>query len=874
MKSTTLLVALTAVANASEDRANPIRKVVTMLQMMSKKVEAEGEKEKEMYDKFMCYCKGGGEQLSGQVEGADTRIPQLGSDIEEAVNKAATLKEELKQAQTDRSAAKTAMAAATAVRDKEHEAYVKESTELKTNVAAVGKAVNAIESGMAGAFLQTESAQLIRKLAINSDSMMDADRQDIIAFLSGGSNGGYVPQSGEITGIIKQLGETMQKNLDSTTAAEDDSLKTFGELISAKTKEVEALTAAIETKMKRVGSLGVEIVQMKNDLTDTEAQLIEDQKMLGDLEKDCKTKQDEWSTIIKQRQEELVALADTIKILNDDDALELFKKTLPGASFVQMQDEASTRSSALQSLQRAQNMESDPRPRIDFIMMAIKGKKIGFEKVIKMIDEMVATLRQEQLDDDHKKEYCDQQFDIADDKKKGLETKVSGLETAIMDAEEGITKLKQEIDDLEDAMKALDKQVAEMTEQRQEESADYQELMASDAAAKELLEFAKNRLNKFYNPKLYKPPEEAAAFMQINLHVSQEPAPEAPGAYKKKGEESSGVIGMIDVLVKDLDREITEAEVTEKNAQGDYERFMSDSAESRQQASKSLTEKLATKASLQADLESNHDEKDNSVKELMATETYIGQLHGECDWLLKYFDMRKEARASELESLQNAKAVLSGANFALIQTNSNVLRKSRSNGIDEIRQQVMQSQVFQTKVQQSCSKAPADQQQSCEGAATEALFCQLLHRSKPDQLAAANCTTKPSMFFMQLGSKRAPEDDLAQEMTHDLEMNFNKIAPFGKEDTAKELQDHAAKTQDTLVDAVENAEVAEIKRAVFRALTRLRAATIKEFDTIARLETQAIDAYNDAHHYRAENPLTHLHEDEAPVETDKLKSFH
>jgi len=120
----------------------------------------------------------------------------------------------------------------------------------------------------------------------------------------------------------------------------------------------------------------------------------------------------------------------------------------------------------------------------------------------------------------------------------------------------------------------------------------------------------------------------------------------------------------------------------------------------------------------------------------------------------------------------------------------------------------------------------------------------------------------------------APEDDLAKEMTHDLEMNFNKIAPFGKEDTAKELQDHAAKTQDTLVDAVENAEVAEIKRAVFRALTRLRAATIKEFDTIARLETQAIDAYNDAHHYRAENPLAHLHEDEAPVETDKLKSFH
>ena len=79
-------------------------------------------------------------------------------------------------------------------------------------------------------------------------------------------------------------------------------------------------------------------------------------------------------------------------------------------------------------------------------------------------------------------------------------------------------------------------------------------------------------------------------------------------------------------------------------------------------------------------------------------------------------------------------------------------------------------------------------------------------------------------------------------MTCRRQYSYGASARFGKEDTAKELQDHAAKTQDTLVDAVENAEVAEIKRAVFRALTRLRAATIKEFDTIARLETQAIDA--------------------------------
>lgn len=101
-----------------------------------------------------------------------------------------------------------------------------------------------------------------------------------------------------------------------------------------------------------------------------------------------------------------------------------------------------------------------------------------------------------------------------------------------------------------------------------------------------------------------------------------------------------------------------------------------------------------------------------------------------------------------------------------------------------------------------------------------------------------------------------------------------RIAPFGKEDTSRELQHHAARTQDTLVDAIENAEVAEIKRSIFRSLTRLRAAEIKEFDTIARLETQAIDEYNDNHHYRKENPLDYIHGAEVAVKEDKYTSFH
>merc|ERR1712127_164055 len=167
----------------------------------------------------------------------------------------------------------------------------------------------------------------------------------------------------------------------------------------------------------------------------------------------------------------------------------------------------------------------------------------------------------------------------------------------------GISSLAAEIKALSDGIVALDNQVAEATEQRKEENSDYTTLMANNAAAKDILAFAKNRLNKFYNPKLYKEP--AASLVQVSMHRQLDappPPPEAPGSYEKKGEESGGVIAMIDSLVKDLDTEMTEAETEEKLAQEEYEELMADSAQKRASDSKSMTEKEGVKASTEAAL--------------------------------------------------------------------------------------------------------------------------------------------------------------------------------------------------------------------------------------------------------------------------------
>merc|ERR1712217_896727 len=103
--------------------------------------------------------------------------------------------------------------------------------------------------------------------------------------------------------------------------------------------EVNTLTAQIESELQRIGELGVNVAQIQNDLEDTKESLAADTKFLEELGAGCDKKTAEWEVIKKTRAEELLALAETIKVLNDDDALELFKKTLPkaGASFVQMQ---------------------------------------------------------------------------------------------------------------------------------------------------------------------------------------------------------------------------------------------------------------------------------------------------------------------------------------------------------------------------------------------------------------------------------------------------------------------------------------------------------------------------------------------------------
>jgi len=657
---------------------------------MQKEIEAEEKRDAELTEKFVCYCKTNQDGLAASTEELRNEIPQIEAEIEATAGLKAQLAQELAEHKSARADAKSTIEGATKRRETEAAEFAKESADLKANIAASGKAIDALRKGMSGAFLQSDAAGVLRNVLLQRS--FDRYSQSLLTeFLSSSTQ--YAPASGEIVGIISQLKEDMEKELKEATDAENSAIAQFDGLVAAKEKEIAVATQAIESKTERAGKAAVQAVNLKNDLEDAKESLAEDLAFLADLKENCATKASEYDERKKMRAEEQLALSETIKVLNDDDALDLFKKTLASpSSFLQVTNERETRERAVALLSEAGN-----QPQLSFITLALQGKKAGFEKVLKMIDNMVATLDQEQKDDDAHKEWCGAEFDSSEDQEKETERTIATLETQIGEAEEAIATLTQEITALETGIKELDTAVAEATAQRKSENQNFVSTAASNNAALQLLEVAKNRLNKFYNPALYKPPPERElteeeriylasggvlttqapggiagtgvalpAFVQVAAKDAPAPPPETVDAYAKR--DSSGPIALIDSLKRDLEKDMQQNEHDEKTAQKEYERTMADSAQKRKMDSKSITEKQDQKAGLEADLMAAKDAKKMNAADLLATREYISQLHGSCDFLLQNFGLRKEARASEVDALKKAKAVLSGADYSLLQT--------------------------------------------------------------------------------------------------------------------------------------------------------------------------------------------------------------
>merc|ERR1719269_386678 len=637
-----------------------------------------------MYDKFMCYCDGNTGEMAKSVEEAAQRITELKAKLESSIAQKAQLDGELISHKQDREAATQDLAKATAIREKEHAEYLELTGESKENLDAMTSAIAALEKGMGGGFLQSKTSLMDRLHKIlNSVQSLDAyQRSTVTAFLSGGQNpyGDYNSQSGEIVGILKTMKDEMDAGLNGAVGDEEKAASGYEELAAAKKEEISAAGAAIESKTQRSGTLAVTITTTKGDIKDTTNEMDDTEAFLANLKVECAEKKKEWSVRCQIRAEEVAAISEAIKVLNDDDALDLFKKTLSlsqgpaGSQLGFIQQHEAQHNKAQQALQQLQASKMDQKNlQVQFLENALKTKNVDFSKVIAMTDEMINVLKEEQASDDAQKAFCDKDIAKSEKEQKDTEEEIASAAALIEECNEASAQTADEIALLQKEIKELDLAVAEATEQRKEEHGEYIQFMEENNAAVQLLEKAKNKLSKFYRPTQYKEEttpspimlmEGPLAFVQVVHKEAPPPPPETWGAYKKKEGKSNGAMALLNRLSKDLQDGIADAEHDEKTSQKDYETLMSDSQTSRAQKAESITEKEAAKADLDLKVENASEQKTALEQELLNIKDYLSKLHAQCDFLVENYDVRKAARDTELESLANAKAVLSGANFS------------------------------------------------------------------------------------------------------------------------------------------------------------------------------------------------------------------
>jgi len=615
----------------------PVTRVVNLLKEMSKTLNTEQEEDEALYNKLECWCNNNKYEKNGASDAATAKIADLTASIEMLTARSAELKTKIKELETEFAADKAALAEATALRKKQLAEF--HAMELD-NIAALENLKSAIVvlgRHQAGAFAQvpTDSAEQVKHAVKVAQAFLQA--HGVQSYMPS-----YNAASGEIFGVLKQLQDEMKAALGDAQKTEAGRAALFAELRSAKTSEIEAGEKMSEQKEDELAKSDMDNAEAKEDLGQQEAQLKEAGIFLGNLDKMCAEGDANFAKRKASRLSEIEAVSQTIEILAGDDAKDAMDTTFSFMQTIQKTDDKKARNAAATVLRKVRSPEMS--------MLATSVELDAFTKVKAMIDKMIATLQMQQADEVKKNDWCkaelqDNEMATAKetDHKADLEAKAGELEATIKTLSEEIEKAHMDISQTQ-----LDLQRA--SENRKKENLDFQKVVADQTVTAEILAKALDKLATFYDD---------AAFVQKKALLKQTP-PVAQATYKKSSG-SSGVMSMIEKLIYDTKDITAESKKSESEAQAAYEALVADTNASVGDLTKEITSKTKGRAGAKKELSSTNGDHADAVTELENLGKYNGDLHAECDYVMKNFGIRQEARAAEVEAMQQAKQILSGA---------------------------------------------------------------------------------------------------------------------------------------------------------------------------------------------------------------------
>eukprot|EP00397_Hematodinium_sp_SG-2012_P028778 GEMP01030336.1.p1 GENE.GEMP01030336.1~~GEMP01030336.1.p1 ORF type:complete len:660 (+),score=220.40 GEMP01030336.1:149-2128(+) len=638
----------------------PVQKVVQMLQGMLQKGKQAKHEEEVQYASYTQWCGDIQKEKGRAITEGQQREELLQADIQKFTSDAVVATEKVAELDASVASLEGDKAAATKVRKVEQTDYRTTHKDYTESVDALGRAVIVLQQQnfdrtQAKSFLSQvssldliapEQKKVIDKFLEQDPEFSDRDAPEAL---------GYEFQSQGVVDMLVKLKQKFEEERSTLEKEEANARHSYQMLVQDLAAQVEGNKRLRSNNVATASKKRQATADAKGDLADTQATLKDDTNYLNDVSSTCKIKEEDFTNRQELRTQELQAIEKAVEILSSGAVAGAAEKHLPAlrqisaaASFLQLRSSRhqirhdTNRLVARYLAKQAEKLHS----RV-LSTLALKASEDPFDKVRKMINDLIVRLMQEASEEADHKGWCDTQIKTnqltRDEKTKAVETlraEIDQLTASIAQHVDQIAELRVQVSDLLSAKKTA-------IANRQTEKAANEATIKDAQDAQTAVEQALTVLKEFY-----------ASAGQATALVQQPAVFDAP--YTGMAAESGGVVGMLEVIVSDFARLETETAAAESQGDKQHTSLLTDTKVDIAQKTKDIEHKEATKQNQEQSLMEKKTDLEGTQKELDAAMEYYDTLKPTCVDAGVSYEERVARRKEEVESLQEALRILNG----------------------------------------------------------------------------------------------------------------------------------------------------------------------------------------------------------------------
>jgi len=642
------IVAVALLALNGVSAVTPVQKVLTMMNEMKAKGESMMKEEAATFATYKEWAADTSRQLGFDIKAENSDIEKHIAAAAKADSDVATLGAAVDKLNAELDTTEGEKADATSIRKGQHDEFVKISTDYGESVDALERAIQTMQARSADVPDQSAAA-FLQKEALQKPGM----RRVLAAFLQennevargGPAVAAYEFQSGGIVALLEKFLKKFQGELADVEEAEHNQASNFDLEMINLSNTIDYLKKEIEEKSVLKAKRAKESATAKGDLASTRKELAEDEKTLADTESTFAAKSDQFKANQEVRAAELEAIGKAIEIMADPKASGSYEKHInlvqTKTSFLQVRSESRAHASSKQRvvafLQRKAALLSSTALKT----LASQAESNPFDKVVGMIKDLVAKLKEEAAAEAEHKQWCDEQLHNNKIKREKKTGKVNKLTASVESMTQDIAAMGKNIQTLKSEQVELTMAMSKATSVRDMEKKTNAETVADAQGGAQATKAALVVLKEFYASQ--------GSFLQQ--------APEM-AAYSGMSSAKGGVVGMLEVIHSDFVRLEADTKASESAAATEYDAFMKDAS-----GSKKSKHELEVKTSLKKD--QTEFEKSQTTKDLESTQTeldkaleYQQNLKPVCVEVHVSFEERAAARQAEIDALKEAYGVL------------------------------------------------------------------------------------------------------------------------------------------------------------------------------------------------------------------------